>query len=619
MSTDLRYREKDDPPAMALAIAALLPGLLAAAIPTNDVSGSIAKLPDVNAILGKASGKAQEFAAQATEMQLRLASEQQKHKAAMAKQKLKFETKLSVQAAMNQNISDENARIRSNISDLQEHNAEVEKMAAFIQTQNADMRKIITTISGSVGMAISFLADSLEETDDTDAEALKVLVPTTPKPTLEHFMRVAGYPGLGSSLLQVRTGLAARAEGKLTTKMRVARRKQQHQDPAAEDLVKVLSDSLVDISAAEHEAVATLKASFMEKFSAGEKYTSALLEEQRALNETQSQLLARKDELNKAKMHLVATRTKYAASFDGLRKFASKIDRTSQEALEVDAKEFNGTLTRASPTPAFATITTTTTSLTTSSTTTAAATSTAAVVTSKAGARSVAQAPAAGRPAKSSSALAVAQASSTTTSHPAISVSRNASLEQLAQRVPSSWPGSAVASALSSVSGPFLGRAAKKAAAKATAELQALSGSHTAAKATPHAAPGHTAGKASAGSVHPEKPAARPAGPKQAHAARRQAAPAAAVKEEKPANAGHHAKEAASSTTAQAEKPVTKAPGTKEAPVKKVEHAAARPVRHPQSHVGALMETASSSEPKAKESEQGIISNTLKSWFSSWR
>lgn len=321
---------------MASVFPPLLAGLLGAALATGE---STLKLPDVDVVLGKASGKALDFAAQATEMQARLASKQKEHRAVMAGRKKTFETRLSEQAERNKHISDENAQIRSNIHNLEHNNSRVEKECLHLQAQNVEMRRIMASITEKVGVATSFLSDTLNVTDDTNAEELEILAPTTPKPTLEHFIRVAGSSDLGASLLQVRNGMTTKATAKVTAKVT----SQERPALLAGDLVKVLSASLVDISAAEKEAMATLEASFLESFAMGENLTHSLLQKQAELNQTESQLLTRKAQLTSAKLHLLATRRQLTKRFRGLQVFASKVDQGAREALSSDLQEATST------------------------------------------------------------------------------------------------------------------------------------------------------------------------------------------------------------------------------------------------------------------------------------
>lgn len=318
---------------MPFVIPSLLATLLGAALSTGSVPAQVAqanvsKLPDVDVFLGKASGKALDFATQAAEMQARLASSQTKHREAIAEERSKFERKLNEQAEHNHNISDENVKLGDSIRHLELHNSHAEGEAAQLQAQNEAMRKVMTSMSEKVGAAGLFMSDTLKVTDDTNAEALKFLAPTTPRPTLEHLIRSAAASDLGSSLLQVGSVMTVDAIPKLT----------RRDDPVGQDLVKVLSASLADISNAEEEAVATLNAFFMEKFSTGELLTRMLLKQQVELNQTKGQLLTQKAELARAKWHLSETHKQLVKRFQGLHVFASTVDQAAEKALN-DAPE----------------------------------------------------------------------------------------------------------------------------------------------------------------------------------------------------------------------------------------------------------------------------------------
>lgn len=149
---------------------------------------------------------------------------------------------------------------------------------------------------------------------------LRILIPTTPKPTWEQFMRVAQV----SSLLQVTNGMKAKVNPRHLDGADVL----VHRD-GAEALVQELSASLVDISAAEDEAVAILKASFAEQYAAGQHLTTSLLQAQAVLNKTENDLLSRQAELESARRHLIRTQSRMHNGFFAVRLFANKVVEAS--------------------------------------------------------------------------------------------------------------------------------------------------------------------------------------------------------------------------------------------------------------------------------------------------
>lgn len=269
-------------------------------------------LPDVESVLTKATDKAHDFAEQASAMQAKVALQQQKSLDALSAQKKLYESKLSQQAAMSDAISANNSAIDAANKALKKSNTDLEVELKRLQDENGEMRKSLQTIDEKVAAAKLFLEDSLKVTDDTDAEELYVLAPTTPKPTLDHFLAVAG--GERVSLLQLSS---PRSQG-------------------PEDLVSVLSQSLSEIATAEVEGAAELKAHFMANFQDGQRHQEALNATNAQLVQLQAELKAHQAKLLEAKSHLQATGAQLSQRLHGLRIFARKVD--SAAATPLDSK-----------------------------------------------------------------------------------------------------------------------------------------------------------------------------------------------------------------------------------------------------------------------------------------
>lgn len=268
-------------------------------------------LPDVESVLTKATGKAHDFAEQASAMQAKVALQQQKSRDALAAQKASYEKKLSQQAAQSDAIKANNTLITSHNDALKKANADLESELRDLQSNNAKMRQSLKTIDDKVSAAELFLQDSLKVTDDSDAEVLSVLAPTTPKPTLDHFLAVAGAEQL--SLLQL-SSTGSRSQG-------------------PEDLVNVLSKSLADIASAEVEGAAELKAHFLANFEEGQRQQAALNATQVQLMELQSELKDRQAKLLEAKGRLQSTSKELTGRLHGLRIFARKVDSAAAGSL----------------------------------------------------------------------------------------------------------------------------------------------------------------------------------------------------------------------------------------------------------------------------------------------
>lgn len=269
------------------------------------------QLPAVEAVLTKADGKAVDFAAQAMAMQKMVEESQRKGREALATQKADYEKQLTEQATASRAVVDRNTAISNQISHVRKTNSELKEDTSNLQAGNIHMRKILQQISDKVDAANLFVSDSLKLTDDSGAEELKVLEPTTPRPTLNRFLEQAG-----ASLLQIS--------------------KPDHGSNTPEDLVQVLSRSLTDIADAQKEGAAELKAHFLASFEEGRVKQQDLLAQQKNLNATLEEELGYQRQLTAAKEHLVSTRDSLKQRLHGLRIFARKLDQTAHDVLSAD-------------------------------------------------------------------------------------------------------------------------------------------------------------------------------------------------------------------------------------------------------------------------------------------
>lgn len=293
-----------------------LAALAATQIVVGAATDPVAALPDVESVLTKATGKVHDFAEQAIAMQRRVAQQQDKSRQALAAQKATYESKLAEQDARSEAISANNTVIDRANKALQASISGLEVEVRFLQDGNNKMRKSLQGIDSKVQAATAFLMASLKDTDDTDAEELKVLKPTTPKPTLDHFLAVAA---------------AATGLDKLSL-LQFSRSSPRSSGP--EDLVDILSKSLADIATAEVEGAAELKSHFLSNFEDGQKRQEALNMTQAKLLELQSELKIHQGKLIEAKTHLEATRKQLRDRLEGLRTFARKVDSAALSTLE---------------------------------------------------------------------------------------------------------------------------------------------------------------------------------------------------------------------------------------------------------------------------------------------
>lgn len=299
-----------------------------------------APLPDVETVLSKARSKADDFAVQARVMQVRVEEEQAKSHTVLKAAREEYEHKLKAQLGENTKIEGGNTALHYEIRQLRNRSAMLEEEARKLATANDEARKALSAIQNKVEAAEVFLKDSLLETNDAGAQDLLVLESTTPKPTLDRFLKIAqGGPEL--ALLQLGSGRLART--------RLAPRLENSEDL---DLVHVLSASLGAISSAASEGAAQLQASFLENFAAGQKRKDELLAVQKKLTETRDLLNTTEGQLMVARDHLKDRSRQLRSNLQGLRVFARKFDAMAVSALndEVAKAEANHTKAEANHT-----------------------------------------------------------------------------------------------------------------------------------------------------------------------------------------------------------------------------------------------------------------------------
>lgn len=278
-----------------------------------------APLPDVDTVLTKATSKAHAFAEQAAVMQQKLAEQQEKSRANLAMQKKDFEQRLDRMQHQSENISARNSELQRDNRAIERQNMNLLAELEGIQENNSKLRATLRSLTDKVAAAELFTVDSLKVTDDSLAQELMVLAPTTRKPTLEQFLHFTN--GREVSMLAIR----ARLRG----------------DPG--ELVSSLSSSLTEIQAADDEGAAELKAQFLASMATKE-------ERQAQLNATQAKLLQTKAELQEhhgklldAKVHLMATSKQLRERLGGMLVFADTVGASVDSALGAgDVKKLGG-------------------------------------------------------------------------------------------------------------------------------------------------------------------------------------------------------------------------------------------------------------------------------------
>lgn len=301
----------------ALALVVTVPS-----IPT----GALAALPDVETILGKARSKADDFAEQSRMMQARVEEQQSKSRASLKAAKEEYEKKLTVQAEGNSQIEDENKDLQHDISKFLQKNQKLQDESHLLADANAGLRAAMGSMLRKIDVAAKFAKESMDSTDDSGAEELLILAPTTPKPTLDHFLKVA-QGGLEAAFLQISPEKKARMYGL---------------QKRPEELVTILSGSLEAISSADKEGGSILKASFLESFKVGQQQKEKLLAEQQALLEQKDFLNVTHVQLGAARDHLKDTYYQLGKRLHGLRLFARNTDGMAATAFRSAQQNISG-------------------------------------------------------------------------------------------------------------------------------------------------------------------------------------------------------------------------------------------------------------------------------------
>jgi len=277
-------------------------------------------LPDLDTVLAQATNKAQDFAKQAAAMQKRLSEQQERSREALAAKKKDYENQLQQIHKVNDAIGVQNSVLLSHNRELERANTEMFARLKGVQARNNEMWTTLQNITEKVSAAQLFITDSLKVTDESHADELLVLAPTTPKPTLDHFLDVAS--GRTVSLLSIGAN--------------------HHDDPM--ELVTGLSDSLSDIKKAEDEGAAELKAHFMASVRQAEQRQAELNATQAELLHTQSQLEGHRAKLEEAEAHLQATTKQLQDRLQGLRVFADNVDASVASTIAVNTANSTSTL-----------------------------------------------------------------------------------------------------------------------------------------------------------------------------------------------------------------------------------------------------------------------------------
>lgn len=275
-------------------------------------SGPTAKglLPDVDAILTNASTKVHQFSHQTVDIQRQVVKQREASHYALRDQKEKYEAALEAQERRTRAIGDDIMQLRLGNRRLRYMNTKLEANLTAAREKNRHLRRAMRALGDKVDTASSFVEESLRATDDTDADVLQVLMPTTRPPTVDTFLAAADYEKR-DSLLQVEPG-------------------------SPEDFVGYMAGKLSEIEEAEEQGAERLKHLFEVQFQAGE-------EKQAELNITRSQLLEARSamkihyaKLLEARDYLEQSGFALRTRVHALRVFAQKMDLFIGDTLDVE-------------------------------------------------------------------------------------------------------------------------------------------------------------------------------------------------------------------------------------------------------------------------------------------
>lgn len=322
-------------------------------------------------MLGTASHTLESLAKQAETLQAQVQAAEKEKAQKMAKQKASFEAKLKAQELGNRALVSQNQQTSQQIEVLKKGNAELRTQSQALESTNAVMRDELSALQGRLGTAQGYVAKALQKTDDSGAKDLLVLekdshaavVPgvapaepavaaaaAAPEPpaaaTTKHGSAVgslaAAASGAGAahgaaeadkdtdedgvddedgdddekptSLLVIGEERRVEAVGNVTP-----------EEAESRSMIKVLKQSVSQLSAQEQASEAQLKALFTRSFKAGKQRHQSLVATQQALNTSRAEQLDLQGRLQTARSHLQATQQSLHQRLSKLGGFLQKL------------------------------------------------------------------------------------------------------------------------------------------------------------------------------------------------------------------------------------------------------------------------------------------------------
>jgi len=270
------------------------------------------KLPDVDDFLTNATTKVHQFEKRTSDIKHEIEKNWEESRSVLSSQKAKYESILKAQEQQSKAIEERIEQVKLGNRQISQMSEDLEANLTSMQEDNRQLRLALTAMGDKVEAANSFIEQSIRATDDTDADVLKVLAPTTQAPTLDSFL--AATNDEKKSLLQV-----------------------EPQSPEA--AVDALSNSMSEIEAAEEEGAEMLHKAFQDKFDAGEQKQAALNATLAELWEVRSDLKVHLAKLGEAQEFLEHTHYMLRTRVQALQVFAEKLNLFAVHALKFDDVE----------------------------------------------------------------------------------------------------------------------------------------------------------------------------------------------------------------------------------------------------------------------------------------
>jgi len=290
---------------------------------TEELFGSA--LPDVDFFMEGAQDPLKEFGEQAEMLKKQVAENEEQKKASMLNMKAKFESNLTIQAERIDQIHQDIIQLNKSISQENLAVAKLRTDCKKVQKSNDVMRTALESLRPKMRTAAGFLADTIQMTDDRNSTDLDVLRPTTPKPTLEHFLDALDHSHK-VSLLEVSAG-SRRSEAFLP-------RSADNSEAGPEDLVGTLAERLEVLSAAGDQGEAKLKARFLAYYEVGSIKEQALLSRKQTLSGSLTEVKALHAQLDAVKTHLFEIRSLLYERIQAILLFAVNGEGVAATALD---------------------------------------------------------------------------------------------------------------------------------------------------------------------------------------------------------------------------------------------------------------------------------------------